>query len=364
MRDPMQVRVCGPLELYARGFGAELLRLGYTRISAGFQLYLMAHLSRWLVEESSGLAELTPSVVERFLSARRATGYTNYRTSKALEPLLKYLRNLGAVPLPPVTEPTALETVLERYRTYLAVERGLASSTIRYYIDLTRPFVRGRTRASGIDLFGLAPRDVTDFVLVECRNRPRGTAKLMVTALRSLLRFLHIEGELAQPLATAVPSVASWRLAGLPRSLEPSQVRKLLSSCDRRRATGRRDFAILMLLVRLAMRAGEVVGIELNDIDWCSGELVVRGKGDRHERLPLPSDVRRSDCWISAPRSSAHRTRPYLIRPSSGSTPKTHLHWGDQYRTRGREAGRPRQPKRAPPSAYCGDPNASRGCTT
>ena len=115
MRDPMQVRVCGPLELYARGFGAELLRLGYTRISAGFQLYLMAHLSRWLVEESSGLAELTPSVVERFLSARRATGYTNYRTSKALEPLLKYLRNLGAVPLPPVTEPTALETVLERY---------------------------------------------------------------------------------------------------------------------------------------------------------------------------------------------------------------------------------------------------------
>ena len=125
-----------------------------------------------------------------------------------------------------------------------------------------------------------------------------------------------------------------------------------------------RDFAILMLLVRLAMRAGEVVGIELNDIDWCSGELVVRGKGDRHERLPLPSDVRRSDCWISAPRSSAHRTRPYLIRPSSGSTPKTHLHWGDQYRTRGREAGRPRQPKRAPPSAYCGDPNASRGCTT
>ena len=146
-------------------------------------------------------------------------------------------------------------------------------------------------RSSGIDLFGLAPRDVTDFVLVECRNRPRGTAKLMVTALRSLLSFLHIEGELAQPLATAVPSVASWRVAGLPRSLEPSQVRKLLASCDRRRATGRRDFAILMLLVRLGLRAGEVAGMELNDIDWRCGEVVVRGKGDRHERLPLPSDV-------------------------------------------------------------------------
>ena len=114
MLDPLRVRVCGPLELYARGFGAELLRLGYTRISAVFQLQLMAHLSRWLVQESSELAELRPGAVERFLSARRAAGYTNYRTPKALEPLLKYLRTLGAVPPPPVAEPTALEAVLER----------------------------------------------------------------------------------------------------------------------------------------------------------------------------------------------------------------------------------------------------------
>ena len=121
MTDPLRVRVCGPLELYARDFGAELLRLGYTRVSAAFQLRLMAHLSRWLVEESAKIAELTPGVIERFFSARRATGYTNYRTPKALEPLLKFLRTLGAVPPPPVTEPTALEAVLERYRTYLTV---------------------------------------------------------------------------------------------------------------------------------------------------------------------------------------------------------------------------------------------------
>ena len=124
MTDPLRVRVCGPLELYARDFGAELLRLGYTRVSAAFQLRLMSHLSRWLVEESAKIAELTPGVIERFFSARRATGYTNYRTPKALEPLLKFLRTLGAVPPPPVTEPTALEAVLERYPTYLTVERG------------------------------------------------------------------------------------------------------------------------------------------------------------------------------------------------------------------------------------------------
>ncbi len=291
MADPLRVRVCGPLEHYAQGFAAELFRLGYRPVSAAFQLQLMAHLSRWLAEESSDLAELTPGAVARFLVARRSAGYTNYNSPEALEPLLRYLRTLGAVPLPPVSKPTPVEAVLERYRTYLTAARGLASATTRYYIDLVRPFVKGRESASGIDLFGLTPRDVTDFVLAECRNRHRGSVKLMVTALRSLLSFLHIEGELTQPLATAVPSVASWRLAGLPRSLEPAQVRKLLASCDRRRATGRRDFAILLLLVRLGMRAGEVVGMELHDIDWRSGEVVVRGKGDRHERLPLPADV-------------------------------------------------------------------------
>ncbi len=292
MTDPLRVRVCGPLEPYARGFTTELSRLGYTPVSAGFQLHLLAHLSRWLAEEDSGLAELTSGVVETFLAARRAAGYTNYRSPKALEPLLGYLRTLGAVPLPTVsTELTPVEAMLERYRSYLRVERGLASSTACGYIAMVRPFVKGRARSDGIDLVGLAPGDVTDFVLAECRHRRRGSAKLMVTALRSLLSFLHVDGELAVPLATAVPSVASWRLAGLPRALEPAQVRDLLASCDRRRATGRRDFAILMLLVRLGLRAGEIAGLELDDIDWRSGEVAVRGKGDRQERLPLPSDV-------------------------------------------------------------------------
>ena len=292
MADPLRVRVCGPLEPYARGFAAKLSRLGYTPVSAARQLQLMAHMSRWLAEEGSGLDELTPGVVETFLAARRAAGYTDYRSPKALDPQLGYLRTLGVVPLPTESaELNPVEAMLERYRSYLRVERGLASSTARGYIHMVRPFVQGRARSDGIDLVGLAPGDVTDFVLAECRHRRRGSAKLMVTALRSLLRFLHVDGELAMPLATAVPSVASWRLAGLPRALEPAQVRDLLASCDQRRPTGRRDFAILTMLVRLGLRAGEVAGLELDDIDWRSGAVVVRGKGDRHERLPLPSDV-------------------------------------------------------------------------
>jgi len=132
---------------------------------------------------------------------------------------------------------------------------------------------------------------VTAFVLAECPRRSRGSAKLLVTALRSLLGFLHVDGVLAESLIRSVPSVAGWRLAGLPRGLEAGQARRLLAGCDRRTTVGRRDFAILTLLVRLALRRGEVARLELCDIDWRAGEIVIRGKGDRQERLPLPTDV-------------------------------------------------------------------------
>lgn len=113
----------------------------------------------------------------------------------------------------------------------------------------------------------------------------------MITELRSLLRFLHIGGVLETSLVGAVPSLANWRLSGLPRALEPGELGRLLASCDRSRIVGQRDFAIIMLLGRLGLRRGEVAALRLADIDWRAGELLVRGKGDRHERLPLPTDV-------------------------------------------------------------------------
>jgi hypothetical protein len=121
-----------------------------------------------------------------------------------------------------------------------------------------QPFAAGRERAGRLELAGLTAAEVTAFVLAACPGRPKGTAKLTVTALRSLLSFVHIEGMIIEPLAQAVPAVASWRLASLPRALEPGRVAALLASCDRRTPAGRRDFAMLTLLARL--RAGEVTG--------------------------------------------------------------------------------------------------------
>jgi site-specific recombinase XerD len=291
MGDPSRARVAGPLQQYAPGFVAELARLGYTPSSASCQMFVMAHLSRWLASEGVDAGGLTPQVAGRFLAARRAAGYVMYLSPKALAPLLGYLRRLGAVPEPALAPATPAEALLARYQRYLVIERGLGAATARDYASKVRPFVAGREQAGGLDLATMTAAEVTAFVLAACPGRPKGTAKLTVTALRSLLGFLHVEGLIAEPLGQAVPAVASWRLAGLPATLGLAQVSALLASCDRRTLAGRRDFAMLTLLARLGMRAGEVAALALEDIDWRAGEITVPGKGRRAERLPLPADA-------------------------------------------------------------------------
>ena len=292
MGDLSRIRVTGPLEPYVSGFAAELVQRGYTPVSVGHQLRLMAHVSRWLASEGLGPDDLSPAQVEEFVAARRAAGYVNYVTPRALVALLEYLRELGVVP--PVGEVVLsdVEVLLGSYRVWLCSERGLASVTARNYADMVRAFVAARLNAAGeLDLRGLVAGDVLAFVLAECPHRRPGSAKLLITALRSLLGYLHVEGVITRPLAPVVPSVAGWRLAGLPRGLGAEQVTALLDSCDLETAVGVRDFAILRLLVRLGMRRGEVAVLMLDDIDWRSGEVLVLGKGSRRERLPLPTDV-------------------------------------------------------------------------
>jgi integrase/recombinase XerD len=291
MSDPSKVRMTGPLTVYAAGFGAELARQGYVGNSVASQLQLMAHLSRWMTGEAVEVSGLIPAVTARFLAVRRSQGYRLWLSPKALTSLLGYLRGLGVVPLPAPPVLTASEALLARYRDYLAVERGLGAGTIVGYVTAVRPFVAARTVDEVVDLAGLAAGDVTGFVLTACPGRSKGSAKLVVSALRSLLGFLFVEGLIAVPLAGAVPSVAGWKLAELPRSVEPDEVRRLLAACDRATPTGRRDLAMVTLLVRLGLRAGEVCSLGLDDIDWHAGEITIRGKGNRVERLPLPDDV-------------------------------------------------------------------------
>ena len=285
-----RVGVLGPLRPYAAGFATELARLGYASLSADGQLRLAAHLSRWLAGEGLDAGALTPAVVAEFLAARRAAGYTAHRSPKSLAPLLGYLRGLGVMPEPaPPPAEGPVEVLLEWYRRYLLGERGLGPATARGYVDLVRPFLLTRATDAGVDLAGLQAADVVGFVLALGRDRSSKMAQGTVSALRSLLRFCHVQG-LAGPLAAAVPKVANRRPTP-PRFLETIEVEALLASCDRGGVAGRRDFAMITLMVRLGLRAGEVAALGLGDIDWRGGEVTVLGKGPRSERLPLPADV-------------------------------------------------------------------------
>jgi integrase/recombinase XerD len=292
MGDLSRIRVTGPLEPYVPGFVAELVERGYTPVSAAHQLRLMAHVSRWLACEGLGPDDLSRARVAEFVAVRRAAGYVDYLTPRALAALLEHLRGLGVVPPAGELARSDVEELLGRYGSWLCSERGLAAVTARNYADMVRLFLSSRLDAAGeLDLRELTSGDVLAFVLAECPHRRPGSAKLSVTALRSLLGYLHVEGVIGRPLAPVVPSVAGWRLAGLPRGLGAEQVRVLLDGCDLDTAVGVRDFAILKLLVRLGMRRGEVAVLTLDDIDWRIGEILVRGKGSRRERLPLPVDV-------------------------------------------------------------------------
>ncbi len=268
MAGRSRVVVSGPLERFAAGFAMELSRQGFKPVPARQQLELAADVSGWLVAEGLGPSALSSGTAERFCEARRAAGRRSRVTVRALGPLLGYLRGLGIAP--PASRPAPagpVEELLSRFRRYLEHERGLVPAAARGYVDMRR------------------------FVVDVCPRLGRRAAELTVVALRSLLRFLHLEGELDRSLAGAVPSVAGWRLAGLPKRLEPAQVDALLASCDRSTVTGARDLAILTVLARLGLRAGEVARLSLEDIDWRAGEIVVCGKGERSERLPLPVDV-------------------------------------------------------------------------
>lgn len=283
--------VRGPLEPHVTGFAEELLRQGYSRSSASQHVCFIAHLDRWMQATGVGLDQLTGPVIERYLVGRRAAGYRQYWSWRAVAPLLEYLAPLGVLPTPSEVRLGPVEALLGRYRAWLLAERGLAVGTVRGYVDCVRPFVASRLRGDVLDLAGLTAGEVTGFVLEVCPGRAVGSAKLIVCALRSLLRWLHLTGTIPASLATAVPSVAGWRLSGLPKGLEPGQLRSLVGACDRRTPTGLRDYAIMLLLARLGLRAGEVARLGLDDVDWRHGEIVVVGKGDRAERLPLPAEV-------------------------------------------------------------------------
>jgi integrase/recombinase XerD len=264
----------------------------YAPLTAAEQLRLMAQVSRWLASQGLDCSSLTDEVAGEFLRARRMAGYRNLRSARALVPLLDYLRSICVVPKPvtPIATTPAAK-LLPDYRLYLLHERRLVEGTVQGYEEVARRFLDYCGQRGVSDVAAVTAVHISDFVLDEHERRPSGSAKHAVTPLRSLLRFCQSRGLTTLDLAMAVPAAAHRRDASLPRSLTPREVARLLASCDRRTPRGRRDYAMLLLLSRLGLRAGELAALRLDDVDWRAGEIDIPGKGGRRERLPLPDDV-------------------------------------------------------------------------
>jgi integrase/recombinase XerD len=292
MGHPSGVRITGALAPYQDAIWADLLARGYTPLSAKNLLRLAAHLSRWLEAKRVLPSEVTSDRIGRFLKHRIKCGYTWRPTARGLQPILHPLRTLGVIPLPePVPEDqSSLGVLFREYETYLVQDRSVTTGTAARCVKTARRFFAHVKVCDAPAVCRLSAQDVSQFVLRVARSSSVGSAKLIVSDLRSFLRFLHVRGHCGD-LAAAAPAVAGYRQARLPKHVPWGEIQTLVDSCDPRTAVGQRDRAILLLLSRLGLRASEVEAIELDDIHWIAGEIVVRGKGARQDRLPLPHDV-------------------------------------------------------------------------
>lgn len=283
------VQVVGPLKPYA-GQLMELLAVrGYSPLTRVPHLQVMTHLSKWLAARQLAVAELTAARVDEYLGQRRGGGYVAFRTRTSLAPLLEVLASAGAPldePDPPVS---AVDALLDGYARFLLQERGLAASTISAYVLRSRRFLRGH--GHGADLSAVDTAAVTHAVLAEADTVSAGSAQFFVVALRSFLRYCYLTGVIDTDLSAASLAVTGRRRSVLPQGISAADARALLKACDRRTADGRRDYAVILLLMRLGLRACEVAVLRLEDIDWRAGQVTIHGKGQRLDGLPLPVEV-------------------------------------------------------------------------
>jgi integrase/recombinase XerD len=284
----------GPLAPFAGVYELELRSRRYTPLTVVNQLRQVARLSRWLETNGLTVAGLSRERVEEFLAFQRASGRYRAQWSRpGLLCLLDVLRSFGVVAAeewPSTSSPT--EELLARFEHYPLAERGLAAGTARGYVSHARRFLDGLP--CGGDLAGVTAADVIGAVLRESAAVSVSATQFFVAGLRSFLRFCFIEGLVEADLSQAAVPATGRRRSSLPRGITKPDADALLACCDRRSAVGRRDYALIITVLRLGLRASEVAGLRLDDIDWRAGELVVRGKGARSDRLPLPADVGRS----------------------------------------------------------------------
>jgi site-specific recombinase XerD len=309
----------GPLCRHIQPYIAHVHEQGYKLKTIRYHLRLMANFNRWLVRTGRGLRDLDERTIEAFLP--RFLGQRTWRAGErpALLRMLCILRKTRATPQAKAVQLTPAQALATQYRQYLTKERGCSDWTVENYSRHIDRFLARRFGAGPVRFERLRAQEVIAFVQGEAGRHGHGYTLQVVTGLRSFLRFLRYRGDIITDLAAAVPSVANWQKNDLPKHLPADAVQRVLDGCDLTTAVGRRDYAILILLARLGLRAGEVVTLQLEDIDWDNGQLTIRSKKGRGwARLPLPSDVGRAISGylrLDRPRCSCRNVFVCMVAP-------------------------------------------------
>lgn len=279
----------GPLGLHIQELAEELSHHGYTRLSGRVRIRTLSRFACWLKKCRISVRELTSAHVKSWTERH---GSVKCGDGKILRMLLELLSRNGLlarpVQLPTYTE---AEGIVAKFSDYLRQQRALASGTINYHRKYVATFLAYRFPDGAVDPSKIEAQDFVIFLQKEAARRTPMSAKNVSTVLRSFTGYLFSAGIIDRDLSGSIPTVCCWSLTGIPKGLTRKQVARVLACCNRKTATGRRDYAVLLLLARLGLRAGEVAALRLEDIDWTAGTLTVSGKGAKFCKLPLPHDV-------------------------------------------------------------------------
>lgn len=311
----------GPLGEYIHLYVEHLQRTGYSGATGHWFLSVVQDFAFWLGASGSGLGDIQEALVSQYLSERWRHRSPRTGDARALSRLLSALREANVIAPRSLPERDPREDLLEGYRLYLEGKRGLSPSSIASHLWFLRPFLDEIGIASNADVGRLRGRDVATYVMRHADDHSATTARIMCSRLRVFLRYLHSEGFVAADLTSAIPSIRRSAEPRLPSFMSLDEVQRILDGCDQSTAIGQRDYAILMLLARLGLRANEVATLSLDDFDWHAGQFTVRGKGRKIATMPLPPDVGAaiaSYLQHGRPRSESRRVFLLAVAPYAG----------------------------------------------
>lgn len=274
-------------------FMAELSQADYAAYTLCAKRAALHQFVRWRHRRRRHGLMLTKAEIGDFLTNSFAGDHSRRSVaSRALFGFLDYLRCRGVIRTCARKNPEAGLSLEARYVDFLRRDKGLAELSLKVYLPVAKDLLHylkekhGCTAIRRLDAIVLRA-----FLLQRAHGRSSTYVRLLATSLRSFLRFLHAQGEIRQDLTAAIPAVRRLTQPGIPKTLAPAEVKQILAAPDLATATGRRDQAILLLLARLGLRSSEVLSLELGDLRWRTGEVLIRGKGHRQDLLPLPRDV-------------------------------------------------------------------------